>query len=1138
MKSKPTYQELERELEFLREKEKSQKFINLAKIMLVALDLKGNVTYVNKETCEIFGYKEEEFLGKNWFENFIPPRVKNKVRSISKKLLTEGKEDAEYFINPILTVTGDERVIYWQNTIVKDDNGNITGHLSLGEDITVLRNEDEQIKKKKEEFLVLNKEYRETSNALKISEESFRAAFDATQDCIIICDKDYNYLFANQAAISHGRTMSNKDVDKNFCDTFDRFPEFMNLWIGRIDKVFETGEVQKVSDKSEIQGEIVYTQSILSPICNSKNEVVSVCVVYRDITDFKKAEESDKYTKMLFNSSPIGLALTKLTGELVDVNKAYADIIGYSIDEALKLTYWDITPKEYTDLEQEQLKSLKKKKSYGPYEKEYIHKSGKLIPVRLQGKIIEKSGEKYIWSTIEDISEQKRVADNLLMAKEKAEKNGEYFRTMIEQSPIGTQIYSMDGVLKRVNKAWSDIWGVKDVDKVINHFNVLTDQQVSEKGLTKYFKKVFAGEKVDIHETVFNPKISGFEGNKLYVKLRAYPLKNPSGTIDNVVILSEDISKSKQSEVVMKELNEKLAVQNEELIKSVEHIQNINAELEEAQEESEKSTKKYRNLFENNPVSLWEEDLNEILDVLDDIKQIDVVNYKQYLKERADIVMECSQKINTLNINKATLGMLKAPNKEYLINNIVKTFNEKSFEFFIEELEAILLGKTEFLGETELVRFDGEIITVISRMFFNEKTGRMITAVTDITERKKAEKELEIAKKKAEENDRLKTEFINNMSHEIRTPMNGVIGFTGFLSNPDLTEENRANYIKIIQNCGKQLMRIIDDILEISKLGTNQVNIVKEKVCLNNLFLEQFAIFEIRAKENSIPLYLKKGLSNNDCGIITDKTKLIKILSNLLENALKFTDEGYIEFGYNLIKAQKNGTSVENKNMIQIYVKDTGIGIKAEKQNEIFDRFSQEEQGLSRRVGGLGLGLSIAKENARLLGGDIIVESEKGAGTTFYLTIPYESIEKNEIIGNRQSIKNQNRGQEEYRILVVEDEEVNYKDIVTLLESFEYKFELLHAKSDQEAIDMCRENSDINFVLMDLKMPILNGFETARKIKEIRYELPIIAQTAYATPEDREKTILAGCDEFISKPICKESFNKIIKNYIKTDCQS
>jgi len=336
-----------------------------------------------------------------------------------------------------------------------------------------------------------------------------------------------------------------------------------------------------------------------------------------------------------------------------------------------------------------------------------------------------------------------------------------------------------------------------------------------------------------------------------------------------------------------------------------------------------------------------------------------------------------------------------------------------------------------------------------------------------------------------------------------------------------LTNEKRKFYINIIQNSGNQLLRIVDDILEISELETEQVKVSENEVCLNDLLLELFSIFDIKAKESKIPLFLKKGLSDKDSAIITDKTKLNKILSNLLENALKFTNEGFIEFGYTIVNKE-----------IEIYVKDTGIGIKADKQEIIFERFSQEDENTAPNYGGLGLGLSITKENTGLLGGKISVKSEKGKGSTFFVTIPYKPAYSNTEITSQSTIDNQKSSVEKYTILIVEDEEFSYLYLETLLEKFDLNYSILHAKDGKEAVEMCKTNSKIDFVLMDLKMPIMNGYEATKHIKEFRSELPIVAQTAYSSTADKNKAISVGCDDFISKPISKEALISMIDKHL------
>ena len=397
----------------------------------------------------------------------------------------------------------------------------------------------------------------------------------------------------------------------------------------------------------------------------------------------------------------------------------------------------------------------------------------------------------------------------------------------------------------------------------------------------------------------------------------------------------------------------------------------------------------------------------------------------------------------------------------------------------------------------------------------------IVAIVRDFTERIKYEQELYAAKTKAEESDRLKTVFLNNMSHEIRTPMNGIIGFSGFLSDQDTTDEQRKNYIKIIQNCCQQLLRVIDDILEISTLETKQVKTLLKEINLNDLLLDLFSIFNLRAVENRIPFYLNRGLPDNASIIYSDELKLHKILSNIIDNALKYTHDGYIEIGYKL----------EQKELVS-YVKDTGIGVATEKKEKIFQRFSQEDDDISKNLGGLGLGLSIAKENVELLGGTISLESEKGKGSTFYITLPYNPVNKL----NDNTIKKIDGPfhPESFTILVAEDEEVNFIYIETLFRNeSNTDYKILRAKNGKEAIDICKVNTKIDLVLMDIKMPIVNGYEAAGEIKKINPSLPVIAQTAYSTAKDKEKALSSGCDDFISKPINKNELFKKVNNILK-----
>ncbi|MBN2663788.1 MAG: response regulator [Bacteroidales bacterium] len=391
---------------------------------------------------------------------------------------------------------------------------------------------------------------------------------------------------------------------------------------------------------------------------------------------------------------------------------------------------------------------------------------------------------------------------------------------------------------------------------------------------------------------------------------------------------------------------------------------------------------------------------------------------------------------------------------------------------------------------------------------------------------KKIKEELEIAKEKAEESNQLKTEFIQNMSHEIRTPMNAILGFSNILNKPNLNDEKRENYINIIQNSGNQLMRIIEDILEISELGTKQAKLYENEVCLNEFISEIFTTFKPKTKQKNISFSINNKISEKETVILTDKVKLNKILSTLIENAIKFTNEGKIELGYTILETHHD---VSQHQDLQFYVKDTGIGVKPENQNIIFERFSQEQKEISEKVGGLGLGLAIAKENAEFLGGKITLESEKGKGSTFFVTIPFKpSIS----VSKKTNSYNNLYDNKKFTILIVEDEELNYLYLNTLLEDFDQNLVTLYAENGKDAIEICKKNNEIDVVLMDLKMPVMNGFEATKRIKKIRLDLPIIAQTAYSTVEEKELAMYYGCDDFITKPIEEEILFRMMNKYL------
>ena len=424
---------------------------------------------------------------------------------------------------------------------------------------------------------------------------------------------------------------------------------------------------------------------------------------------------------------------------------------------------------------------------------------------------------------------------------------------------------------------------------------------------------------------------------------------------------------------------------------------------------------------------------------------------------------------------------------------------------------------------------DGHLIDVsliVTPIIFHDEIFGGYGTYRDITYRKQVEKTLIAAKEKAESADKLKSAFLSNMSHEIRTPMNAILGFSTLLNDPGLSDEERNEFIQIIKDRGHDLMRIIDDIIDISKIESGQINFEIKEVPINILLSNLLVTLnEVKRKSNKTKVQLNSfpGNLSPEFTIRTDGNRLRQILTNLIENSLKFTDEGHVDFGYKI-------NDDDQKPNIEFFVRDTGIGIPKEKQGLIFERFRQADDTATRKYGGTGLGLTISRNLSRLLGGEIWVESDKGKGATFYVKLPLEVTRSAE----RKVIQSKIASAAVPRwpgkvVLIVEDEESNYFLMDRLLRNTGIK--LLWAKNGVEAITMCDEQK-FDLILMDIRMPIMDGYETTQVIKRKHKNMVIIAQTAYALKGEWEKSIEAGCDNYISKPIDTSELMTILGKYL------
>ena len=379
------------------------------------------------------------------------------------------------------------------------------------------------------------------------------------------------------------------------------------------------------------------------------------------------------------------------------------------------------------------------------------------------------------------------------------------------------------------------------------------------------------------------------------------------------------------------------------------------------------------------------------------------------------------------------------------------------------------------------------------------------------------------AKEKAEESDQLKSSFLANMSHEIRTPMNGIIGFSQLLTEKKFPDDKLQEFLEIINKRSNHLLQIINDIVDISKIEANQLMIETEVVSVNNLIHELYDVFRNdldNQGRDDLHLSIHKGLSNQQSYIVTDEIRLRQILTNLLSNALKFTDQGTVEFGY----------EVHSQQELLFYVKDSGIGIPREQQDYVFDRFRQADESSSRKFGGTGLGLSISKNLVELLGGKIWLKSSKGEGTTFKFTLPFIQDQEG---SNRKHVRGEvpDYQWKDHCILVVEDDPVSQEYIKTILDFTQATIDFVdNGKSGYERYKSSRSYS---VILMDIQLPDMSGIQVTEKIREIDKNIPIIAQTAYAIGEDKDKCLQAGCNDYLAKPIDAKTLLNVVGTYME-----
>jgi PAS domain S-box-containing protein len=527
----------------------------------------------------------------------------------------------------------------------------------------------------------------------------------------------------------------------------------------------------------------------------------------------------------------------------------------------------------------------------------------------------------------------------------------------------------------------------------------------------------------------------------------------------------------------------------DEIIGYIGTITNI-TEHKQAEEAIAESEERYRRIFEN----------------------VQDVYYETSLD---GTILEVSPSIKILSKGQYSI--------EDLIGRSIKDFYAelKERELILSELKT-KGAITDF--EVTFKNRDGSLVpcSISAKQVFDAMghPEKLIGSMHDITDRKNVTEALKLAKEKAETSDRLKTEFLNNISHEVRTPLNGILGFAELISLHDLSEEEKRDSMAMLFESSNRLLNTITNYMDISLIASGSLTVNRKDFLPAHTLRKVFNNFEPVCRSKKIELFMEVPSDSGDLYINSDPEICEKIISHFLDNAVKFTEKGSIHFGLN-----------HSGNHIEFFVRDTGIGIGDDSFNVIFDRFVKESKEPNKLSEGSGLGLSIVRGMSEAIGGKTRVESEIGKGSCFFLTLPLKKHDK--VSSTLTSGKSSGKERTGSIILIAEDDETNFYYLNTLL-TMETGAKIIHAVNGKEAIDLFIANPGIELILMDMKMPEIDGFEATRQIKMIDPDIYILGITAYAMSGDEERIIAAGCDDYLSKPINKKSLFEKISGFIKT----
>ena len=1045
---------------------------------VIATDNKGIVKMVNSVAEALTGWKNADATGKKIDEVFIikneqtGKRVRNPINKVLKEGLTIGLR------NHTLLITKDGKEIPIEDSAapIKDDKGKTRGV------VLVFRDDSKR---------------RLAEKALLASESFNRGLVESSPVGILYLDKDGTIRYENPAmsklmGVPEG--IVSPVIGKKICD---------------LETIKESGaapSLESLLQGKPISGEVFKYRSLMGPVMDLEvyavplkgddGSITGAILNAKDISDQKLKEvqlvESKEYLRIseekfrdIYTWSPVGIYQSEESGRIITANLSFAEMLGYESPDDL------INSVGMKDI---YLNKNDRKKFIDQYDKSG---TGSVANLEIQWK---KKDNTVIWALLTahairdqigrtqyyegfvvDITGRKKAEEDLRESEIR-------YRNLIENAPDVIYSLAEDGSFASLNPAFKRITGWSCSEWLGKPFMTLIHPSDLPLAI-ETFKQSLGGKKQPPYEL----RVLSKSGEYLVGEFTSTPLIEKGKVVGEFGIARDITDRQKQDQI------QKALYNISQAGIAAESLELFMAEIQKELNTIIDTTNFYIAFYDESTDSIFMPFMADQKDRFTTYPAAKTMT--KYMMESQKPIL--ATKDDMLALQKSGHIDIHGTLSEIWLGVPLKSHGKVTGALVVQSYEDVnAYGKPE--------------MTIIE--FISDQISLSI-------ERRKAKEEIKAALEKAQESDRLKSAFLATMSHELRTPLNAVIGFSQLI-DAETPPDEVVMMTQRIYKSGEHLLSIIEDMFDVTMIESGQVSVKKENFYILPFMENIYKMLKIeqgRAKKEEIEIVFQGEPENRDFLIFTDKFKLSQILMNLLKNALKFTHEGLIEYGYILESRQE-------KPVLKFFIKDTGIGIPEEIQGVIFDLFRQVDDSHTRQYSGTGIGLSVAKKLTEILGGEIRVDSKEGEGSTFYFTIPYlgeKTIRPAESFIVSSQKKPSFPGK---TILIVEDDDSSFEYLQIVLKKLQLI--ILWAKNGIEAIELSKSNPEIDLVLMDVKMPGMSGYEATKQIKKIRPGLPIIAQTAYALYKDKEKSEEAGCDDYITKPIQKELLMKFLEKYL------